>query len=200
MQTTHRFNDALGYAEKLHREQQRKSTGIPYIAHLIGVASLVLGYGGDEDQAIAGLLHDAAEDQGGKAQLATIREKYGDRVADIVDACTDAYAEAGEEKPPWRERKERYIASLAEHDADVWLVSCADKLHNARSILRDYSEEGDALWSRFNKPMGHTLWYYRTLTNQLLAFNFNPIAGELDRVVTTIETQANHGNPVLTLD
>ncbi|MGH8400931.1 MAG: HD domain-containing protein, partial [Gammaproteobacteria bacterium] len=143
---TDRFNQALSYAEAAHRTQQRKGSGIPYVAHLLAVCALVLEYGGDEDQAIAALLHDAVEDQGGAERLKDIRAKFGDQVADIVAACSDAFTLP---KPPWQERKQQYIDALSKHDPTSWLVSCADKLHNASSILRDYESLGDELWSRF---------------------------------------------------
>jgi GTP pyrophosphokinase len=179
-----RFNEALTYAADVHREQQRKGTSIPYVSHLLGVCSLVLEYGGDEDQAIAGLLHDAVEDQGGAPRLADIRGRFGGRVADIVSACTDADTHP---KPPWRERKERYIAALAEHASEVWLVSCADKLYNARAILGDYREIGDELWQRFRGGKAGTLWYYRALANEFNHLKPGPIARELEGTVATLE-------------
>lgn len=182
-----RFNEALVYAATAHREQWRKGTDIPYVSHLLGVCSLVLEYGGDEDQAIAALLHDAVEDQGGAARLADIRSRFGDRVAEIVDACTDADTQP---KPPWRERKECYIAGLAEHDPEVWLVSCADKLYNARAILRDYRQIGEALWARFRGGRKGTLWYYRALADEFGRLSVGPIADALEEVVATLETCA----------
>ena len=136
---TQRFQSALAYAAKLHRDQRRKGSDIAYTSHLLGVASIALEIGGDEDQAIAALLHDAVEDQGGLPRLAEIRQLYGDCVADIVWDCTDADTEP---KPPWRARKEAYIASLSHKPADSLLVSLADKTHNARAILDDLVVHG----------------------------------------------------------
>ncbi len=155
-----RFDEALIYASRLHRAQRRKGTDIPYVSHLMSVAALVLEHGGSEDQAIAALPHDAAEDQGGTETLDAIRLRFGDAVARIVADCTDAWSEP---KPPWRARKEAYIATLPEKHADSLLVSLADKTHNARAILSDYRALGDALWPRFNGGRDGTVWYYRSL-------------------------------------
>ena len=130
-----------------HRDQRRKGTEIPYIGHLLGVCSLVIEDGGTEDEAIAALLHDAAEDQGGEQTLERIRAEFGDHVAEIVRACSDTLEDP---KPPWRTRKEAYLAHLDEQPAPVLRVSLADKLFNARAILRDYLSVGDELWQRFN--------------------------------------------------
>jgi len=181
---TDRFNEALSYAEHAHRTQKRKGGEIAYVAHLLSVCALVLEYGGSEDQAIAALLHDAVEDQGGHARLAEIRDKFGERIAIIVADCSDAFIEP---KPPWKERKEQYIAALAKHGPAVRLVSCADKLHNARAILRDYEDMGDALWSRFKGGKEGTLWYYRSLVDQYISLDVGNLAVELNRVVTQLE-------------
>lgn len=179
-----RFEDALAFAARLHARQRRKGSGTPYVAHLIGVCSLVLEAGGDEDQAIAGLLHDAVEDQGGPPTLELIRERYGAEVARIVAGCTDADTIP---KPPWRERKQRYLAHLRESDARTRLVSCADKLYNARTILSDHRGLGDALWSRFSASREETLWYYRSLADIFLEAGAGPLAEELERVVSALE-------------
>ncbi|MEJ2557466.1 MAG: HD domain-containing protein [Anaerolineae bacterium] len=179
-----RFEEALILAVRWHAGQVRKETTIPYIAHLLGVASIVLEQGADEDEAIAALLHDAVEDQGGVVALGEIRRRFGDRVAEIVAGCTDAWTTP---KPPWRERKEAYIAHLRQASASVRLVSAADKLHNARSILADYRAIGEALWSRFNGGKAGTLWYYRALVETLQAADPTPLVEELDRVVSEIE-------------
>lgn len=184
---TTRFTGAVAYAARLHAQQKRKGTERPYIAHLLAVASIVLDHGGDEDTAIAALLHDAVEDQGGRPRLAEIRRKFGARVARIVDGCTDAYTDP---KPPWRPRKERYIAHLAEALAEVRLVSAADKLHNAREILADYRRIGDALWSRFQGGKEGTLWYYRALLEALRQAGTSPLVEEIERVVTELERLA----------
>lgn len=140
---TQRFDDALVFASRLHRTQRRKGSDAPYISHLLAVAALVMEHGEDEDQVIAALLHDAVEDQGGEATLREIRGRYGEEVARIVADCSDSIAEP---KPPWRERKEDYIASLALKPRRSLLVSAADKTHNAESIVADHCEIGDALW------------------------------------------------------
>lgn len=157
---TDRFDDALAYASRIHRDQLRKGTDIPYISHLLGTAAIALENGADENQAIAALLHDAVEDQGGAARLADIRARFGDRVAEIVEHCTDTDIEP---KPPWRERKEAYIASLAHKPAASLAVSLADKTHNASAILADLATHGDAVWNRFTGGREGSLWYYRSL-------------------------------------
>ncbi len=182
-----RFEEALILAARWHAGQVRKETTIPYIAHLLGVASIVLEQGADEDEAIAALLHDAVEDQGGEVILDEIRARFGDRVAEIVAGCTDAWTTP---KSPWRERKEAYIAHLRQASASVRLVSAADKLHNARSILADYRVLGEALWSRFNGGKAGTLWFYRALVETLQAADPTPLVEELDRVVSEIERLA----------
>jgi GTP pyrophosphokinase len=183
-----RFEEALIFAARLHAGQVRKGTSVPYISHLLGVASLVLEQDGDEDEAIAALLHDAAEDQGGKATLDEIRRRFGDRVAEIVEGCTDAFTTP---KPPWRERKEAYLAHLPQASAAVRLVSAADKLHNARTILADYRQLGEALWDRFNGGKEGTLWYYRALVETFQASGSFSLVEELDRVVAELERLAS---------
>ena len=175
-----RYRDALLFAFDLHRQQSRKSSQVPYVAHIIGVSSLVLEYGGDEDEAIAGLLHDAVEDQGGGAMLETIRGRFGARVADVVAGCSDSIDEP---KPPWRARKERYLAHLRTASPSTQLVSACDKLYNARTIVADLRRDGDAVWQRFSGGKEGTTWYYRSL-----AALFAEVAGlrpadELSRVV-----------------
>jgi (p)ppGpp synthase/HD superfamily hydrolase len=161
---TEKFDRALLYTSAVHGGHKRKGTDIPYIAHLLAVAATVLEYDGSEDMAIAALLHDAVEDQGGLPRLDDIRSRFGDRVADIVFACTDS-AETGRPKAEWRIRKERYIAHLDDVDKEALLVSLADKVHNARSILRDSRREGIGalVWDRFNRPKPDTCWYYSAL-------------------------------------
>ncbi|NPU84910.1 MAG: HD domain-containing protein [Syntrophaceae bacterium] len=190
---TARFRDALGFAAVLHADQVRKGSDIPYVAHLLAVASTVIEQGGNEDLAIAALLHDAAEDQGGADILARIRSLYGETVAAVVEACSDAMESP---KPPWRERKECYIGHLAEAPEDVLLVSLADKLHNARAILRDYRDVGEALWERFRGGRAGTLWYYETLAETFeRCGKFRGLAGELrsvvDELVRTAGTAAS---------
>ena len=161
-----KFNDALVYAARLHRDQPRKGKDIPYIGHLLGVASLVLESGGDEEMAIAGLLHDAVEDQGGQPRLEEIRKLFGAKVARIVHGCTDSHEIDPDCKAPWCERKEKYIAHVAHKaDQEVRLVTAADKVHNARAILSDHYELGDVVFDRFSGKKQGTLWYYRALVD-----------------------------------
>jgi (p)ppGpp synthase/HD superfamily hydrolase len=176
------FEDALTFAVRRHAGQLRKGTNIPYATHLLAVCSVVLEHGGDEEEAIAALLHDAVEDQ--KATLDEIRDRFGARVAEIVAGCSDTDVVP---KPPWRERKEAYIAHLASASPSTRLVSAADKLHNARSILFDYRLHGEALWDRFSASRDETLWYYRSVVDALRAAGSTPLVDELDRVVTEME-------------
>jgi GTP pyrophosphokinase len=164
MSISEKFSEALVLAASLHRGQRRKGGGAPYIAHLLAVAATVIEFGGTEDQAIAGLLHDAVEDQGGAATREVIRRMFGETVADIVDACTDTDVEP---KPPWRERKEAFIDSLGAVPAPALLVILADKLHNAQSTLRDLRTSGDGVWTRFRGGRDGTLWYYRAIAGAL---------------------------------
>jgi GTP pyrophosphokinase len=184
MALSNRFTEALVFAHQLHAEQIRKGSGVPYIAHLLGAASIALEYGANEDEAIAALLHDAIEDQGGDTARREIRQRFGDNVTAIVDGCTDADTIP---KPPWRQRKEAYIAHLATASPSVLLVSCADKLHNARSILTDYHQIGKALWERFQGGKEGTIWYYRALVTAFRQVSSMPIVEELNRVVSELE-------------
>jgi GTP pyrophosphokinase len=185
MPLSERFADALVYATGLHAGQVRKGSGVPYIAHLLAVTALVLEYGGDEDTAIAALLHDAVEDQGGAATRAAIAARFGEPVAAIVDGCSDTDVVP---KPPWRARKEAYIAHVAGAPPAVLLVSASDKLHNARSILADYRQVGEALWDRFTGSRAGTLWYYRALVTAYRQTVAPPaLVDELDRTVTELE-------------
>jgi (p)ppGpp synthase/HD superfamily hydrolase len=159
-----RFQKALKMACDLHQLDVRKGTDIPYVSHLLAVASLVLEDGGDEDEAIAALLHDAVEDQGGLKTLELIQTEFGDDVAHIVHACSDSDTTDPKDKPPWRDRKKAYLLRLSqETQPEVLRVSAADKLHNARCILADYRRCGDSLWKRFNAPKEDQAWYYREL-------------------------------------
>jgi GTP pyrophosphokinase len=185
---TTRFEQALQYAIIVHTGQVRKGTQIPYISHLLAVTSIVLEHGATEDEAIGALLHDAGEDAGGEARIADIAARFGDAVAAIVRGCSDTTTT--DPKPPWRQRKEAYIAHLHEASAAMILASAADKLHNARAILHDYHTIGDALWQRFNAGKAGTLWYYRAVTDALRVAPHNrcpQLLAELDRVVTHIE-------------
>ncbi|MFH1634991.1 MAG: HD domain-containing protein [Chloroflexota bacterium] len=181
---TPRFQEALVFATQLHARQLRKGSAVPYIAHLLSVTGLVLEAGGDEDEAIAALLHDAVEDQGGLDTLADIRCCFGDRVAAIVEGCSDAYTIP---KPPWQQRKEKYIAHLREASPEVRRVSLADKLHNARSILRDLHKDCAATWDKFNGGKDGTLWYYRTLVQIFSEVENDFMVDELARVVAQME-------------
>ena len=180
-----RFDGALTYASRLHRTQTRKGGGIPYVGHLLSVASLVIEGGGTETQAIAGLLHDAVEDQGGAPVLAEIREKFGDDVATIVAECSDTDVVP---KPPWKKRKQDYIDHLGDASEATILVSLADKLDNARAILRDYRSDGDDLWQRFSThdPQQH-LWYYRSLLAVYQVRNSTWLVAELERVLGELD-------------
>jgi (p)ppGpp synthase/HD superfamily hydrolase len=182
-----RYVEAFAFAARLHREQRRKGADIPYLSHLMSVSALVIEDGGDEDEAIAGLLHDAVEDQGGPPTLEAIRAQFGDRVARIVDGCTDSDTVP---KPPWRERKERYLDHLRHAEPDVRRVSSADKLHNARSILTDYRRIGEDVFGRFTAGKDEILWYYRSLVAAFQETGGGRLADELARVVDELERAA----------
>ena len=182
-----KFEEALPYAARLHRDQTRKGTDTPYVTHLLAVAAIVGENGGTEDETVAALLHDAPEDRGGRKRLEDIRDRFGDVVARIVDGCTDTYENP---KPAWRPRKEAYVAHVAQAPPSVQLVSAADKLHNARSILADLRALGDDLWERFTGGKDGTLWYYRALVEAYARNGANPVVEELDRVIREIEALA----------
>jgi len=184
---TERFENALVYTTRIHAGQKRKRSNVPYIAHLLDVAGIVLEDGGDEDEAIAALLHDAVEDQGGLETLEIIRQRFGSRVAEIVNALTDAYSIP---KPPWRERKEEYVASLLEADPSVIRVSLADKVYNARATLRDIRREGEPGWERFNGGKDGTLWYYQQLIQAFSEHGKSDLLDELMRIVDELERLA----------
>jgi (p)ppGpp synthase/HD superfamily hydrolase len=179
-----RFLRAFLFAAEKHRGQARKASSIPYIAHLMGVAALVLEAGGDEDLATAALLHDVVEDCGGAPMLREVRRRFGSRVAKVVDGCTDADTSP---KPAWRERKGNYIRHLKKADADTRLVSAADKLNNVRSILSDYRQVGESVWSRFNGGREGTLWYYRTLRDEFLRHKRSRVTRDLELAVNELE-------------
>ena len=160
MALTSRYDEALAFASELHREQERKGSHIPYLTHLLSVSALVIEGGGDEEQAIAGLLHDALEDQGNKTSYDDLAERFGTRVADIVRACSDTEVVP---KPPWRVRKEAYLAHLPDEPDEVLLVSLSDKLHNARSMALDLGTAGPAMWDRFSAGRDEQLWYLSSL-------------------------------------
>jgi GTP pyrophosphokinase len=190
-----RFIQALEFATSAHEGQARKGSDIPYVAHLLGVTAIVLEHGGDEDQAIAALLHDAIEDQGGDSMRQQIRERFGGRVTTMVDDCTDADVQP---KPPWKERKLAYVAHISEAHADSLLVSMADKLHNSTAILRDFQRIGPTVFERFSTGPEDTLWYYRSLVDafderglegeaRALLEELRGVVGELERTVALTE-------------
>jgi (p)ppGpp synthase/HD superfamily hydrolase len=181
---TQRFQEALNLATKVHAGQYRKGKDVPYIAHLLAVTALVLENGGDEDEAIAALLHDTIEDQRDKISLQEIRQQFGDKVAGTVDGLTDAKTWP---KRPWRQRKEAYIAHLRQSSPSERLVSASDKLHNARSLLYDYRTTGESIWQRFNGGKEGTLWYYRALLEAFRAAGPTPLVDELERVISELE-------------
>ncbi len=191
MSLSTRLSDAFAFAAQLHQGQLRNSTDIPYLSHLMATASLVLEHGGGEEETIAALLHDSVEDQGHRypggvnALRGEIKRRFGSTVALIVDGCSDSDTHP---KPPWRERKEAYIAHLAEAPPAVLRVSAADKLHNARSILSDYRAVGEQLWERFNADRTQVLWYYRSLVGAFRRAGAPAgLVSELDLVVTELE-------------
>jgi (p)ppGpp synthase/HD superfamily hydrolase len=181
------FAQALQLAFRLHARQARKGTHTPYVAHLLAVASLVLEQGGTENEAIAALLHDAVEDQGGMATAREIERCFGQEVLDIVLGCSDCIDPP---KPPWQIRKTAYLVKLRSASPSVHLVSLCDKMHNARSLLRDYRAIGEPLWSRFNGGKDGTLWYYRELIQAYRERGPSPLLVELEDVVGEIERLA----------
>jgi (p)ppGpp synthase/HD superfamily hydrolase len=192
------FDQALQYATLIHAGQTRKASGIPYISHLLGVASIAMEHGADEDETIAALLHDAGEDAGGQGRIDDIRLRFGEHVAEIVQGCTDTVETP---KPEWRGRKEAYIRHLPQASPSARLVSAADKLYNAEAILRDYRRQGESVWSRFKGKKVGTLWYYRALIDAFRKADGGPkemmreLVDELDRVVAELERLARLGGP-----
>lgn len=180
-----RFGEALVYAWHLHRNQKRKVGQVPFFAHLMNVAGLVLDYGGGEDEAIAALLHDAVEDQGGQKTLEEIRRRFGDSVAEIVAGCSDSFQEP---KPPWRRRKEQFLDRLAGASDSVRLVCAADKLHNLRSLVRAYPKQKEDLWKNFKGGREGTLWYYRAVYEVLKQGTDLLILEELGEVLVRLES------------
>jgi (p)ppGpp synthase/HD superfamily hydrolase len=185
---------AFALAARLHRSDVRKGTAVPYLAHPMAVAVLVLEHGGTDEQAAAALLHDVVEDHGGRPRLAEIATDISPGVAAIVEDCSDAFVDEGAAKPPWRERKEQYLAHLRDAPASSLLVSCADKLHNARAIVTDARAIGPALWDRFNASPADLVWYYRTLsatfTSRLTTDPASALARALASTVADLEAEA----------
>ena len=179
-----RFTDALALAAELHSEQTRKATGVPYVSHLLGVASLVLEYGGDEDAAIAGLLHDAVEDQGGRPTLDLIRDRFGERVAGMVEALSD---HIDPPKPKWKVRKDAYIAHVREAEPAVRLISACDSLHNVRGFTADFRRLGPDLWKTFTGGSQGLVWYYRSLAAVYADLGPADVAAELTRALDAFE-------------
>jgi (p)ppGpp synthase/HD superfamily hydrolase len=186
---TDRFYDAIRYAGEVHDGQTRKGTNVPYISHLIAVASIVIDDGGGEEEAIAALLHDAAEDQGGRARLEDIRRRYGDGVARIVESCTDSWRTP---KEPWIDRKRAYVEHARRLAPDALRVSAADKVHNAYTILRDLRRSGDAVWSRFKAAPDDVVWYYEALVRSFRESGGGPLVEELDRIVRGIRREMGY--------
>jgi (p)ppGpp synthase/HD superfamily hydrolase len=186
---TRRFDEAFRYAHEVHAEQTRKGTQAPYIGHLMGVASIVLDDGGSEDEAIAGLLHDAAEDHGGRARLEDIRSRFGDEVARIVEDCTDSWETP---KRPWLERKQAYIEHARHLPLASLRVSAADKVHNAYAILRDLRNRGEQVWDRFSASADDVVAYYESLARAFRAAGGGPLVDELDRIVRGIQREMGY--------
>jgi (p)ppGpp synthase/HD superfamily hydrolase len=179
-----RLQRAFRYAAEQHAGQTRKQTAVPYLSHLMAVASLVLEAGGDEDMAIAALLHDVVEDCGGMPRLREVGKEFGSRVAKIVEGCTDAFVEP---KPEWLDRKKNYLREVKHADVETRLVSASDKLHNVRTILTDYRQQGEAIWARFSGKRDGTLWYYRALSDEYQQRSPNRITRELEIAVAELE-------------
>ena len=194
---TGRFTSAMDYARHLHIER-RKGTDIPYMAHLLGVASLVMGEAGHagfpvtEDMVIAALLHDAVEDHGGSPRLEDIRQNFGQNVARMVAGLTDSFVTESSNKEPWQQRKEAYVIRLRDEPADVQLISAADKLHNARAILEDYRIIGPRIWKRFKRGRNDQIWYFDALLEVFKAAGGSRIVSELERVVAELRLISAH--------
>ena len=186
---TSRFDEAFTYAHAVHVAQSRKGAGTPYIGHLMGVSSIVLDDGGSEDEAIAALLHDAAEDAGGRDRLEDIRARFGDTVATIVEDCTDAWTTP---KPAWAARKKQYVEHARTLPPSSLRVSAADKVHNAYAILRDLRNIGDKVWERFNASPDDVLAYYQSLVRAYREAGGGPLVDELDRIVRGIEREMGY--------
>jgi (p)ppGpp synthase/HD superfamily hydrolase len=186
---TRRFDEAFAYAHETHAGHTRKGSGVPYIGHLMGVASIVIDDGGTEDEAIAALLHDAAEDCGGRPRLEDIRTRFGDTVARIVEDCTDSWDDP---KGPWAERKQQYVEHARRLAAPSLRVSAADKVHNSYAILRDLRNTGDKVWERFNAKPDDILAYYQSLVRSYREAGGGRLVDELDRIVRAIEREMGY--------
>lgn len=179
-----RLQKAFRYAAEKHAGQTRKQTAVPYLSHLMAVTSLVLEGGGDEDLAIAALLHDVVEDCGGMPRLREVHKMFGARVAKIVEGCTDSFSDP---KLPWLIRKNEYLQRLKNEDAETRLVSASDKLHNVRTVIADYRQDGEKIWKRFSGKRDGTLWYYRALSDEFQRRKANRITRELAIAVQELE-------------
>lgn len=191
-QLTERFTEAVRFANAAHATQTRKGTDIPYISHLLAVASFVLDDGGDEDSAIAALLHDMPEDDARRPpreNLEEIRRRFGDKVAHIVEGCTDSWERP---KRPWIDRKREYVEHARTIDRDTLRVAAADKVHNAYTILRDLRDSGESVWDRFNAKPDEIMWYYGALVRAFREVGGGPLVDELDRVVRGIKREMGY--------
>lgn len=186
---TSRFDEAFKYAHEIHRSQTRKGNSSPYVGHLMGVASIVLDDGGTEDEAIAALLHDAAEDHGGRERLEDIRSRFGGGVAKIVEDCTDSWETP---KRPWTDRKREYIEHARTLESGSLRVAAADKVHNAYAILRDLRNVGDEVWARFNAPADDVIAYYEGLVRAMRESGGGRLVDELDRIVKGIQREMGY--------
>ena len=186
---TSRFDDAFRYAHEVHGEQTRKGTAAPYVGHLMGVASIVLDDGGSEDEAIAGLLHDAAEDHGGRQRLDDIRVRFGEPVARIVEDCTDSWETP---KPAWLTRKSAYIEHARHLSPSSLRVSAADKVHNSYAILRDLRNQGEKVWERFSAQPDDVMSYYESLVRAFREAGGGRLVDELERIVRGIQREMGY--------
>ena len=179
-----KFEEALAFANRIHADQKRKDSGAPYLAHVLGVAALVLEDGGSEEEAIAALLHDSAEDQGGEEILITIQEMFGEKVAQIVRECSDTLVSP---KPPWRERKEDHLEVLRTSMPETIRIMQADKVYNARNLQRSLLEHGSQTWQNFKGGKEGTLWYFRQMYILLNQTRPGYLMNELARLIELIE-------------
>jgi (p)ppGpp synthase/HD superfamily hydrolase len=184
-----RFDEAFQYAHEVHATQQRRGSNTPYLAHLMAVASIVLDDGGSEDEAMAALLHDAAEDHGGRERLEDIRSRFGDVVARIVEDCTDSWDTP---KPPWTERKQAYVRHARKLSGPSLRVSAADKVHNSYAILRDLRRHGETVWERFGAAPDDVMSYYEGLVRAFREAGGGPLVDELDRIVRGIRREMGY--------
>jgi (p)ppGpp synthase/HD superfamily hydrolase len=189
IQLSGRLDEAFRYAHEIHGAQTRKGTKSPYISHLMGVSSIVIDDGGTEDEAIAALLHDAAEDHGGRERLSDIRQRFGDAVAKIVEDCTDSWEQP---KRPWAERKRAYVHHARKLTGPSLRVSAADKVHNTYAILRDLRNIGEAVWDRFSATPDDVMAYYEGLVRAYREAGGGRLVDELDRIVRGIRREMGY--------